>query len=296
MRNNGTRWWTGLGLRTSAASLLVLVAVVGLAHTLTARSTEARMQAELDAAAQSILMRWTLGLVEPVWNLDTDQARRLVDVEFLYSGVEAASVVDATGATLLALQRSGDGTVDLLGTPTAAFRRVEAVLQRDGEEIGTATLWLNDAPVRSGVAAATADNLQRLAGVGTTLVLILNLVLRRWVARPLATMSQVVAQLAALKPGETLDAVEARKREVVGRYGRDGSEIGVLCRALDRFVGVYTELKATTDAAQRAGLGLECASANLLLPGRRWSSGARQCGLSRLCLNTGGCRREAGAS
>lgn len=50
-------WWRGLGLRTSAASLLVLIAVVGLAHTLTARSTEARMQAELDAAAQSILMR-----------------------------------------------------------------------------------------------------------------------------------------------------------------------------------------------------------------------------------------------
>jgi len=260
------RWWQGLSVRISAASILVLLIVVAVANQVSVRQTSERLANQLDANADSIVARWQLGLIEPIWNLNTDQARRLVEVEFIDRSVEAAEIVDASGTAMVGLQRLADGSIsDFTAPPANAFRHRQAALEREGEVIGEVRLWLSDRTIVEELAVATRADLWKFAGVGITLVVILNLLLRRWVTSPLSQMSGIIGKLVELRPGEPLDQITRSKNLLVGRYGRDASETGALTRALDRFVALFGELKSTTDAAQRAGRGLACASANLAL-------------------------------
>lgn len=266
------RWWQGLGARLSAASIVVLLLVVGVANLFSQAATERRMTEALDAQAQNVLKRLNLGLVEPVWNLNNEQSRQLVELEFDAPALDAARVLDASGSVLVALGRGESvetGISTLEEVPASAFRQVSGPIEREGEPIGTVELWFSDRTIRAELAAAARADLIKFAGVGLLLVIILNVLIRRWVTAPLGQMSTILGRLVELKPGEPIDAIRRDKDALVRRYGRSHSEIGILTRSLDRFVGLFGELKATTDAAQRAGRGLACASANLLLLDQR---------------------------
>jgi methyl-accepting chemotaxis protein len=259
------RWWEGLGARLSAASIVVLLVVVVVANLFSQVRTEQRMTEALAAQAQSVLKRLQLGLLEPVWNLNNEQLRQLVELEFDAPALDAARVLNDLGKPLVAMQRGATAVGELVGAPESAFHQVRGPIERDGETIGEVELWFSDRTIQDELAAATRADLIKFAGVGLLLVIILNVLIGRWVTAPLGQMSVILGRLVELKPGEPIDAIRREKDALVRRYGRSHSEIGTLTRALDRFVGLFGELKSTTDAAQRAGRGLACASANLLL-------------------------------
>ncbi len=261
------RWWQGLGARISAASIAVLLVVVVVAIWISQTRTEQRMGEALSATAESVARRLSLGLLEPVWNLNTDQVRQLSLVEFDNPALDAAQVLDASDSQLVGLQRGDDAVDDAAADamPGTAYREARASIERDGEKIGEVRLWFSDRTIRDELAAAQHADLIKFASVGLSLVVILNLLIGRWVTAPLGHMSGILGRLVELKPGEPIDSIRRDKDALVRRHGDSRSEIGTLTRALDRFVGLFGELKATTDSAQRAGRGLTCASANLML-------------------------------
>jgi len=259
------RWWNGLSFRISAASIAALIVVVVVANVLSRSAAETRLNQVLEAEASGILDRWKLGLIEPVWNLNTDQAKKLVEVEFNNRAVIAAQVVDASNAALVGVLRQGDGLVAMEKPPERFYKAVKADLMREDEKIGEALLWLSDETIQAQLAAATRADLWKFLGVGLALVVVLNILLSVWVTRPLGRATGLIGKMLELKPGEPLDEVRRLKNQLVGRYGGNHSETGTLIRALDRFVGLFGELKHSTDAAQRAVRGLTCASANMLL-------------------------------
>ncbi|HEX5755879.1 MAG TPA: methyl-accepting chemotaxis protein [Arenimonas sp.] len=260
------RAWQGLGARISAASIVVLVLVVLVANWFAQSAAQQKMTQELESSAASVVARLKIGLLEPVWNLNIDQAKQLVELEFADAAVDAAEVVDASGSRLVGLQRAEDGSiVELVEVPAAAFMDRNGKIEREEEAIGEIRLWLSDRTIKAELAAAARADWIKFGSVGLTLVILLNLLLIRWVTSPLGQMSNLLGKMVALKPGEPLDEIRRDKNLLVGRYGKNSSEIGTLTRAMDRFVGLFGELKTTTDAAQRAGRGLTCASANLML-------------------------------
>ncbi|MBD8527788.1 methyl-accepting chemotaxis protein [Pseudomarimonas arenosa] len=262
------RWWKGLGTRITVASILALVLVVWAANWLSAAATSERMEAQLNSAADGIVARLQLSLIEPVWNLNTDQANKLVAVELNFPGLIAAQVSDESGTQIVGLRQreTEDGELLEFTEPPASFYLTrEAKIDREGESIGTIRLWLSDITIQQELDAASSADMRKFAGVGIALVLILNLLLRRWVTTPLGQMSQIIGKLVELKPGESLEQISRQQSALKARYGRDSSETGQLTRSLDRFVDLFGELKETTDSAQRAGRGLTCASANLAL-------------------------------
>ena len=266
------RFIHGLSARISAASLLALVLVVLVANQFSATQSRERSGQQLEAAAAAIVARLQLGLIEPVWNLNTEQATKLVAVEFNFPGLLAAEVADTSGSRMVALARESE---DAGAESVQPFEQAPeegsfylartATLEREGEAIGEIRIWLSERTIREQLVEVQRSDLIKFAGVGLALVLILNLLLRAWVTRPLGQMSGVISKLLDLKPGEPLDAVSASKNALMRRYGSSRSETGDLARSLDRFVALFGELKSTTDAAQRAGRGLACASANLML-------------------------------
>lgn len=258
--------WKGLGARVSAASIVVLVVVVGAANVVSKRAAETKMTQSLAATADSVVARLKIGLLEPVWNLNIDQAKQLVEVEFNDPAVDGAEVVDASGSRLVGSKRTEEGIIgELEPEPGKAFLQRVGKIEREGEVIGEVRLWMSDRTIRAELAAAARADWIKFGSVGLALVIILNLLLMRWVTAPLGQMSNLLGKMVALKPGEPLDDIRQAKNALVGRYGKNSSEIGTLTRAMDRFVGLFGELKTTTDAAQRAGRGLTCASANLML-------------------------------
>jgi methyl-accepting chemotaxis protein len=266
------RWIHGLSARISAASLLALVLVVLIANQFSASQSRQRMGAQLEDSAGAIMARLQLGLIEPVWNLNTEQATKLVAVEFNFAGLLAAEVVDTSGNRMVALAREHEDAdaesvqgMEQAPAEGAFFLARSAALEREGEAIGEVRIWLSERTIREELAVVQRSDLLKFGSVGLALVLILNLLLRSWVTRPLGQMSGVISKLLELKPGESLDAVTASKNALMRRYGGNRSETGHLARSLDRFVALFGELKVTTDAAQRAGRGLACASANLML-------------------------------
>ncbi|GIX35988.1 MAG: hypothetical protein KatS3mg126_1767 [Lysobacteraceae bacterium] len=266
------RWIQGLGARISAASLLVLVLVVLVANHFSTRQSQQRMAQELGATAAAIVARMQLGLIEPVWNLNTEQAHKLVAVEFNFPGLIAAEVVDTSGAQVVALAREHEDAgaaalVPLKQAPAEGsfFLHRSGPLEREGESIGEVRVWLSDRTIRERLAEVQRADLLRFGSVGFVLVLILNLLLAVWVTRPLARMGGVIHRLLDLKPGESLEPVIRAKDALMQRYGRSRAETGDLARSLERFVALFGELKTTSEDAQRAGRGLACASANLLL-------------------------------
>jgi methyl-accepting chemotaxis protein len=266
------RWIHGLSARVSAASVLALVVVVLVANQFSAAHSRQRSGQQLESAAAAIVARLQLGLIEPVWNLNTEQATKLVAVEFNFPGLLAAQVVDTSGGNVVALARqhedaAADSVQPLEGAPAegSVFLARSAALEREGEAIGEIRIWLSERTIREELAEVQRSDLIKFASVGLALVLILNLLLRAWVTRPLGQMSGVISKLLDLRPGEALDAVTASKNALMRRYGGNRSETGHLARSLDRFVALFGELKTTTDTAQRAGRGLACASANLML-------------------------------
>lgn len=260
------RAWQGLGARISAASIFVLVLVVLVANWFAQSAAEQKMTRELESSAASVVARLKIGLLEPVWNLNIDQAKQLVELEFADEAVDAAEVVDASGSRLVGLARAEDGSiVELAEVPAEAFMARDGKIEREEEAIGEIRIWLSDRTIKAELAAAAEADWIKFGSVGLTLVVLLNLLLIRWVTSPLGQMSSLLGKMVALKPGEPLDEIRRDKNLLVGRHGRNRSEIGTLTRAMDRFVGLFGELKTTTDAAQRAGRGLTCASANLML-------------------------------
>lgn len=261
------RWWKGLGTRITVASIFALVIVVWGANWLSATATRERMEAQLDSVADGIVARLQLSLIEPVWNLNTDQANKLVTVEFNFPGLAAAEVSDESGSQIVGLTRPSEQAElqPFTEPPASFFRSREAKIDREGESIGTIKLWLSDTTIQQELDAASAADMKKFAGVGIALVVILNLLLRRWVTTPLGQMSQIIGRLVELKPGESLEGIARQQAALKARYGSDSSETGQLTRSMDRFVDLFGELKESTDAAQRAGRGLTCASANLML-------------------------------
>lgn len=260
------RRFDGLGARLSAASVVVLLLVVAVANLVSSQLAAARMERTLTATATSVMARLKIGLVEPVWNLDLDQAARLVEVELADPAVQAAQVVDAGGQVLAALHREDGGEIAPMATaPDDAYLAPTEVLERDGEAIGEIRLWISDAAAQAERRAAARADLITFAGIGLVLVGILNLLLRRWVTVPLGQMSHLLERLSSLRAGERLDDIRRQKDRLVSRHGEDTTETGTLTRALDRFVGLFGELKASNDEALRAGNGLACAAAHLLM-------------------------------
>ena len=264
---NWMRLLDRISARMALATLLAFVLVFWLVNALSVRWATTELDATRQAALQASEQRLGLTLAEPVWNLDLDFARKVLEIELADPAILGIALRDANDEPLLAITRDVEGQVIDQTAPPVDFNREQQIaIQRDDQTIGKVQLWLSDAPMHAALAERSRQDLLKLAAVGIGIALSVLILLSRMVTSPVARMVSLLSKLTAQSAdSKQLEGVARDATRLQQRYRKSNTEIGLLARALSAFIQIFDQLKRTSADAQRASEGLRCAAANLLL-------------------------------
>lgn len=248
-----------LAVRMGLATVLVFLAVFGVASLLSSQAIRAEFESRRDLQLAALEQRLALTLVEPLWNLDLDLARQITAVELTDPALLRIEVQDAGGAMLFDVATG-------IAEPGQQIEQREIRIARGAEQIGAVQLQFGDGPMRAELRRQAREDLFKLGAVGLAIALALLILLSRLVTGPVSRMVTVLTMLAETDASaERQSEANRRVRSLRQRYEHSQSEIGQLARALGSFVELFARSQAAARAAQRAEQGLRCAGASLLL-------------------------------
>lgn len=228
-----------------------------------------KMTEELMHGGDVITGRLSSNLVTPMWNFEKEQADRIIDSEMTEKMVAAVTVRAADGKTVFTAHGRDESwrsvKVDEEVAETAIVKT--AVVERNGEALGTVAVYLTERFMREELARSIWRTVIAIVVTNAVIVVALFLALRRLLIRPIDGVAERIRDIAEGEGDLTMRLTIASE-----------DEIGNLSRWFNLFVanlqGIISEVAGNAETLSVSSTSLTELSRKMSRGGESLSEGS----------------------